>query len=85
VRLKLLAEEAGFEPALGYSPKHAFQACDLNHSSTLPKTRRIIKHIASKILINHCKTKKALIKTLFYNSDNSPIFLRDFVAEVIAD
>lgn len=35
--LKILAEEAGFEPALGYSPKHAFQACDLNRSSTLPK------------------------------------------------
>ena len=32
-----LAEKAGFEPALGYYPKHAFQACDLNHSSTSPK------------------------------------------------
>ncbi len=32
-----LAERAGFEPALGYSPKHAFQACDLNRSSTSPK------------------------------------------------
>jgi hypothetical protein len=31
-----LAERAGFEPALGYEPKHAFQACDLNHSSTSP-------------------------------------------------
>ena len=31
-----LAERAGFEPALGYHPKHAFQACDLNHSSTSP-------------------------------------------------
>ena len=27
---------AGFEPALGYYPKHAFQACDLNRSSTSP-------------------------------------------------
>jgi hypothetical protein len=34
-----LAEKAGFEPALGYYPKHAFQACDLNHSSTSPKGR----------------------------------------------
>ena len=32
-----LAERAGFEPALGYSPKHAFQACDLNRSSTSPE------------------------------------------------
>ncbi len=31
-----MAEGAGFEPALSYSPKHAFQACDLNRSSTLP-------------------------------------------------
>ena len=26
-----LAERAGFEPALGYYPKHAFQACDFSH------------------------------------------------------
>jgi hypothetical protein len=32
-----LAEKGGFEPPLGYYPKHAFQACDLNHSSTSPK------------------------------------------------
>src|SRR4051794_21981743 len=32
----ILAERAGFEPALGYYPKHAFQACDLNRSSTSP-------------------------------------------------
>src|SRR2546423_422826 len=31
-----LAERAGFEPALGDYPKHAFQACDLNRSSTSP-------------------------------------------------
>ena len=35
----LLAERAGFEPALGYYPKHAFQACDLNHSSISPQDR----------------------------------------------
>ena len=34
---KYLAEKGGFEPPLGYYPKHAFQACDLNHSSTSPK------------------------------------------------
>ena len=34
-----LAERAGFEPALGYYPKHAFQACDLNHSSISPRGR----------------------------------------------
>src|SRR4051794_21287309 len=32
----ILAERAGFEPALGDYPKHAFQACDLNRSSTSP-------------------------------------------------
>ncbi len=39
-----MAEGAGFEPALGYSPKHAFQACDLNRSSTLPKRVGIITY-----------------------------------------
>ena len=32
-----VAERAGFEPAVGYSPTHAFQACDLNHSSISPE------------------------------------------------
>ena len=35
----MMAERAGFEPALGYYPKHAFQACDLNHSSISPEDR----------------------------------------------
>ena len=39
-----MAEGAGFEPALSYSPKHAFQACDLNRSSTLPKRVGIITY-----------------------------------------
>ena len=34
--LFILAERAGFEPAVGYEPTHAFQACDLNRSSTSP-------------------------------------------------
>ena len=29
----------GFEPTLGYKPKHAFQACALNHSATSPLKR----------------------------------------------
>ena len=37
--LLYLAERAGFEPAVGYYPTHAFQACDLNHSSISPKER----------------------------------------------
>ena len=37
-----MAEKAGFEPAVGYKPTHAFQACDLNHSSTSPDKRAII-------------------------------------------
>jgi hypothetical protein len=36
VLLVFLAEREGFEPSLGYYPKHAFQACDLNRSSTSP-------------------------------------------------
>lgn len=35
----VLAERAGFEPAEGYEPSHAFQACDLNRSSTSPGSR----------------------------------------------
>jgi hypothetical protein len=31
------AERGGFEPPSGYYPEHAFQACDLNRSSTSPK------------------------------------------------
>ena len=34
-----MAEGAGFEPALGF-PKHAFQACALSHSATLPRPDR---------------------------------------------
>ena len=34
--MKRVAERAGFEPALGDYPKHAFQACDLNRSSIPP-------------------------------------------------
>jgi hypothetical protein len=32
-----LAERGGFEPPVGYEPTHAFQACDLNHSSISPE------------------------------------------------
>ena len=32
----VLAERGGFEPPIGYEPIHAFQACDLNHSSISP-------------------------------------------------
>ena len=35
----MLAERGGFEPPSGYYPEHAFQACDLNHSSTSPRKR----------------------------------------------
>ena len=33
----MLAERGGFEPPVGYEPTHAFQACDLNHSSISPE------------------------------------------------
>ena len=32
----IMAEREGFEPSLGYKPKHAFQACAINHSATSP-------------------------------------------------
>jgi hypothetical protein len=35
--LAVLAERGGFEPPIGYEPIHAFQACDLNHSSISPE------------------------------------------------
>ncbi len=35
--LLYLAERGGFEPPVGYEPTHAFQACDLNHSSISPE------------------------------------------------
>ena len=38
-----VAERAGFEPALGYYPKHAFQACDLNRSSTSPRNLKLYR------------------------------------------
>jgi hypothetical protein len=34
----VLAEKGGFEPPVGYEPTHAFQACDLNHSSISPNS-----------------------------------------------
>ena len=34
---RYLAEREGFEPSVGYEPTHAFQACDLNRSSTSPQ------------------------------------------------
>ena len=36
---KPLEVRMGFEPTLGYKPKHAFQACALNHSATSPLRR----------------------------------------------
>lgn len=32
-----MAEGGGFEPPLRYKRKHAFQACALSHSATLPQ------------------------------------------------
>ena len=37
--MHFLAERAGFEPAVGCYPTHAFQACDLSRSSTSPEGR----------------------------------------------
>ena len=35
-RLFHLADGRGFEPPLGFRPKHTFQACAFNHSATHP-------------------------------------------------
>ena len=44
---KYLAERAGFEPAVGDYPTHAFQACDLNRSSTSPEAAHSIRICAA--------------------------------------
>ncbi len=31
-----MADRVGFEPTLGFRPKHTFQACAFNHSATYP-------------------------------------------------
>ena len=36
-----LAEREGFEPSIGYSPIHTFQACSLNHSDISPEISRV--------------------------------------------
>ena len=33
---RVLAERVGFEPTIGYSPIHAFQACAFNRSAISP-------------------------------------------------
>ena len=45
---EFLAERGGFEPPVGYEPTHAFQACDLNHSSISPDgfSRRLAREAA---------------------------------------
>ena len=42
----ILAERGGFEPPVGYEPTHAFQACDLNHSSISPGFRIAVREAA---------------------------------------
>ena len=39
----VLAEGVGFEPTVGDYPTHAFQACDLNRSSTSPEAAHSIR------------------------------------------
>ena len=52
--LDILAERAGFEPASGYYPEHAFQACDLNRSSTSPCEARIIANPVRNETLSFC-------------------------------
>jgi hypothetical protein len=37
---QIMAERAGFEPAIGGCPIHTFQACAFNHSATSPQESR---------------------------------------------
>ncbi len=39
LQLLFLAVRAGFEPAIGYSPIHAFQACSFSHSDISPRCK----------------------------------------------
>ena len=49
-----LAERGGFEPPIGYEPIHAFQACDLNHSSISPDgfTNALVREAAYYIKVS---------------------------------
>ncbi len=40
-RLIVMADGRGFEPPLGFRPKHTFQACAFNHSATHPKVTHL--------------------------------------------
>ena len=51
----LLAEKAGFEPAIRFWRIHAFQACLFNHSSISPLISHSITPIPSE---NECKVRK---------------------------
>lgn len=46
--MKSVAERRGFEPRIGYEPIHAFQACDLNHSSISPKGQKYSRRQSSR-------------------------------------
>ncbi len=44
-----MADGRGFEPPLGFRPKHTFQACAFNHSATHPKKMTLYTLFFSKM------------------------------------
>ena len=57
----------GFEPTLGYKPKHAFQACALNHSATSPLRhlpRLMPRGFLDKRRLTHMQARAISIETL---------------------
>ena len=69
-----LAEKAGFEPAVGYEPTHAFQACDLNHSSISPCKSVIIRPcVFNGCLLSLCHTA--------YNVAKASVHIGDFASD----
>ena len=51
LHLRLMAEKAGFEPAIRFRRIHAFQACLFNHSSISP-------YNCAQDTKNECKIRK---------------------------
>ena len=52
--LYILAEQAGFEPAVGDYPTHAFQACDLNTHPPLQEARIVAEGRGRSNKLSYC-------------------------------
>ena len=65
-----LADKGGFEPPIGYEPIHAFQACDLNHSSICPKLIVLLERV--KGIEPSSKAWEAFVLPLNYTRCGKP-------------